>query len=401
MSNPGDRGDNECAICQDVLNKPITLPCRHKFCSNCLEGWRSKYKADKTKTCPSCRAKIPATREMISQHELMKGVRDRFVRRLKNPPFLIPPLPGESDYFQHKNLYPGLPIECDRMLRQLPPQAQQDYLRQSIVKFINDLEPIIRFCEDQIGDCTEILEVDDDCVELPDNIHIAVSSGSIDVVMTWLGGGDASHDPLPERINAENRHKMHHTLLNVASLTIPPMLDFMWLLLQYGAKVDHFNFVRTSPLMDVCKYKCLHPSAMLLLEWGAEKDLSETGAIKATDSAREQNNKILVKILESPLGGRRCEIFGLQGRSELNGQTCVVGRYLKDTDRYAVRVEPQTIDRRYNPTYNLNNIKQISVKSINLKRRDRTPTDPGFIVKFIPSHFRFTYSIHHTGVGGK
>jgi len=401
MSTPGGRGDNECAICQDVLKKPITLPCRHKFCSNCLDGWRSKYRADKTKTCPSCRANIPATREMISQLSLMKGVRDSFVQRLENPPFLIPPLPGESNYYQHKNLYPGLPIESVRMIRQLPPQAQQDYLRQSLVQFISTLEPVLRSCEDQVGDGTEVLEEDDDYVELPDTVYMAAKMGNIDVVMAWLGGGDASHDPLPERINAENRLKMHHTLLNVASLVIPPMLDLMWLLLQYGAKVDHFNFVRTSPLMDVCKYKCLHPAALLLLGWGAEKDLAEPGAIKATDSAREQNNKILVKILESPLGGRRCEIFGLQGRSDLNGQTCVVGRYLKDTDRYAVRVEPQTIDRDYNPNNSFNNIKQISMKSINLKRRDRTPTDPGLIVKFIASHSSFTYSIHHTGVGRK
>jgi hypothetical protein len=37
----------ECAICLDVLNKPVILPCGHKYCYDCLEGWRSKYVADK------------------------------------------------------------------------------------------------------------------------------------------------------------------------------------------------------------------------------------------------------------------------------------------------------------------------------------------------------------------
>jgi len=47
--------DFECAICQDVLNRPVVLPCKHLFCSECLAA-SLKLKH----MCPLCRADLPA-----------------------------------------------------------------------------------------------------------------------------------------------------------------------------------------------------------------------------------------------------------------------------------------------------------------------------------------------------
>ena len=64
--------EEECGICLDALTNPVALPCSHQFCSECLNGWKSKYGAksgDKeTNTkCPLCREKIPPSKEMINQ----------------------------------------------------------------------------------------------------------------------------------------------------------------------------------------------------------------------------------------------------------------------------------------------------------------------------------------------
>ncbi|KAI8749054.1 RING finger and transmembrane domain-containing protein 2, partial [Biomphalaria glabrata] len=47
-----DKG-NQCPICQDTINDPIMLPCKHIFCEQCVSIW-----FDREKTCPMCRAEI-------------------------------------------------------------------------------------------------------------------------------------------------------------------------------------------------------------------------------------------------------------------------------------------------------------------------------------------------------
>jgi len=43
-----------CIICQDIVYKPVTTPCKHNICLSCLER---SYAAGQ-KTCPSCRADL-------------------------------------------------------------------------------------------------------------------------------------------------------------------------------------------------------------------------------------------------------------------------------------------------------------------------------------------------------
>jgi hypothetical protein len=60
-----DCGGGDCPICQDNMTgkKVLCLPCKHRFCRDCMEEWLSRKD-----TCPMCRATVP--RGMYSLHKL-------------------------------------------------------------------------------------------------------------------------------------------------------------------------------------------------------------------------------------------------------------------------------------------------------------------------------------------
>ena len=134
------------------------------------------------------------------------------------------------------------------------------------------------------------------------------------------------------------------------------------MLLQWGAKVDPRTDFGTTPLTQACiNAHELGDVARILLQWGA--NTSERGPQGETLSqlASATGNSKLAKLLETPLGGRRCEVIGLKARSDLNGRTVVTTRYLPTKDRYAVEVELTG--------------ETVLIRPENLKRRDRTPKD--------------------------
>ena len=68
-------------------------------------------------------------------------------------------------------------------------------------------------------------------------------------------------------------------------------------------------------------------------------------------------NKKVANLIQSPLGGRRCELRGHSASPKLKGLTCVALKYLSDSKKYIVRVELTQ--------------ETVKVKAENLKRRDR------------------------------
>uniref|UniRef100_A0A8C4Q6D5 RING-type domain-containing protein n=1 Tax=Eptatretus burgeri TaxID=7764 RepID=A0A8C4Q6D5_EPTBU len=44
-----------CAVCLQLFEEPITLPCGHSFCLNCLENYWDSREEPTSCFCPNCR----------------------------------------------------------------------------------------------------------------------------------------------------------------------------------------------------------------------------------------------------------------------------------------------------------------------------------------------------------
>lgn len=53
LVSKSELSDSQCPICQEDIEEPIMLHCKHVFCDECITSW-----FDRHPTCPMCRARI-------------------------------------------------------------------------------------------------------------------------------------------------------------------------------------------------------------------------------------------------------------------------------------------------------------------------------------------------------
>ena len=198
---------------------------------------------------------------------------------------------------------------------------------------------------------------------------VGVAGGDIKSVLRWINANRAEDRP-----NA----------ISSADMTSTPLLSFaaaldhlalMMLLLQLGADVDKRDFNGSTAIAIMYTSEMLERGdvterAKLLLSCGASF-IPDRGSSKecCIHIARKNGEHELANLIESDLGGRRCEISNLSSRPELNGKTCVADQYLPDSNKYRVTLETKR--------------KEVLILSTdNLKRRDRTPQDCGYYIEF-------------------
>ena len=326
-----DQTADECGICLETLTAAVTLPCKHKFCANCLDGWKSKFSSPserkKSKSCPLCRERIPPSKEMLIQLEYHR------TEMLK--------------------------------LEEKGDTTSQDYILHA-----GNIEEL----EAEIGDYEEEgIDYDEGCIDIPKYIYEGMLNKNIKRLLKWLGS------PVDmKRLNARYPDYLNYTLVHLAIHT--DNSDLLSILLQHGADVDAADAKGFKPLMIATKFSL--EQSKILLEWGAEISLPRNivqhlGGQEKNESDRELfirmanisigENK-LTKLISSEFGGRRCEVMNLPNHPQLNGKACVVEKYITKKDKYKIIFEGSGNAALVGPN--------------NLKRRDRTPLDCGYYITF-------------------
>ncbi|EJK61991.1 hypothetical protein THAOC_17420 [Thalassiosira oceanica] len=230
---------------------------------------------------------------------------------------------------------------------------------------------LLKEAEDLVGsdwDGVTVLEDNNDKppVVMPDYMTKAIGKGDIKAFVKW--------------INANRREDRANATLVVDTMSTPVLsvattcnqLALMTHLLQLGANVDGrtmFGGTAISFAFDG-KLEDVNNKVRLLLSWGASFFPGHGNSREDSISvARKCGHHEVARLLESELGGRRCEVVGLSERPELNGKTCVADEYLPASDQYRVTLETKAKEA-------------LLLDPINLKRRDRTPEDCGYYLEF-------------------
>ncbi|EJK54132.1 hypothetical protein THAOC_26305 [Thalassiosira oceanica] len=227
----------------------------------------------------------------------------------------------------------------------------------------------VKHFEEEYGEDWDgtMIEYDSDFVDLPEYVVAAFGKGNLRAVLQWLSKGN-----LKEKVNAKWKDGGNAGLLFLA--VMKKQLDMMSHLLLNGADVNILNVGDASVLSSSCLSKDISLKAVrLLLSWGAE--LFEKGEQVTNERKLLYGHKMSAKgnvevanLVSSELGGRRCEIVSAPNtQDDLVGKTCVAEEYVEISDQYRVTMEFTN--------------EVLLLDANRLKRRDRTPQDPGYYVE--------------------
>ncbi|EJK72430.1 hypothetical protein THAOC_06041 [Thalassiosira oceanica] len=222
------------------------------------------------------------------------------------------------------------------------------------------------YTEDEIANMVQ--EYRDSQNLMPDLIAEAFFKDDAQTILDWLGSPvDAG------KLNCVYDGEV--TMLHVTAVN--RNTELASLLLQYGAAIDVYDAHGRTPVLHALRESrgLANETVALLYEWGASLEHHLPGEFGAIWDINLQS----LPIFHSEFVKRRCEIIELNHRKDLIGQTCIVEKYIAKKDRYKVTTEHAR--------------ETFLVGRDNLKRRDRTPDDPGYYVTFEGGEYkRHTFS---------
>ncbi|XP_034743679.1 E3 ubiquitin/ISG15 ligase TRIM25-like [Etheostoma cragini] len=68
-----------CSVCLEVLRDPVTIPCGHSYCLDCIEDYWTRAKQKGQYSCPQCR-QVFNPRPLLSRNTVLAEVVEKFQR---------------------------------------------------------------------------------------------------------------------------------------------------------------------------------------------------------------------------------------------------------------------------------------------------------------------------------
>ncbi|XP_061151586.1 E3 ubiquitin-protein ligase TRIM47-like isoform X3 [Syngnathus typhle] len=101
-----DKDQFTCSVCLDVLRDPVTIPCGHSYCSDCIRNYWDQDEYLGVFMCPQCRQSF-SPRPALARSTLLADVVDRFQRSG------LQEVPAGGGGQQQQSLAEAGDVECD------------------------------------------------------------------------------------------------------------------------------------------------------------------------------------------------------------------------------------------------------------------------------------------------
>lgn len=80
-----DKDQFNCSVCLDVLKNPVTIPCGHSYCSDCIKNYWDQDEYLGVFVCPQCRHSFNP-RPVLARNTMLTDVVEQFKQtRLQEP----------------------------------------------------------------------------------------------------------------------------------------------------------------------------------------------------------------------------------------------------------------------------------------------------------------------------
>ncbi|XP_048013658.1 E3 ubiquitin/ISG15 ligase TRIM25-like isoform X2 [Megalobrama amblycephala] len=96
-----------CSVCLDLLKDPVTIPCGHSYCKECISGFWDQENQKRIYSCPQCR-KTFTTRPVLGRNVVIAEMVGKLKTRLQSVP-VPPPVPARR---RHPHTGSG-DVRCD------------------------------------------------------------------------------------------------------------------------------------------------------------------------------------------------------------------------------------------------------------------------------------------------